>query len=118
MTHPYYNDPIAAIYMAKHHGFILYTGAINGSDYERYTSFDFEGAPERWPNLASPIYVHPSSFEKLRGITGDMIAIANGREAHRLGTGGNKNVIMLQAGETIVQRNGKPFFWPEVHEYD
>lgn len=129
MTRRYFfSDPIAASWQIKHHGFVCYMGDLAGRDYDTYGNvpghndhphvvIDDWDMRNRRGSPAEPvdrIYVHPVSHRLLEPITGDMVALANGSEAHRYGRAGGPTGIKLDPGEKIVMRNGIPYFWPEV----
>jgi catechol 2,3-dioxygenase-like lactoylglutathione lyase family enzyme len=109
MTRWFYTDPLAAAYMSKHFGMRL-TDRTN--DEEAFPACDLC----REPDLRSErYYVHPDSLHLLEPCDGDVVRwrISDGRggwipEAGSFGFYEGTGSI-----ETIIQRDGKPFFWPE-----
>lgn len=126
MTRYYYTDPLAAAWMAKHHGMKLQSLARDTND--PYWDIVFiGGSPFRQGQLikvadSGPFYIHPDSRALLRVREKDMITYG-GRAATIIGVYENNDVLVY--GETvfarsvedslirIIQRNGIPFMWPE-----
>src|SRR4051794_33026174 len=61
-----------------------------------------------------PCYVHPDSLPLLEPIDGDAIHRTNGyHQMVGFNIGIPKAAIQIAAGGVIIQREGKPFHWPE-----
>jgi hypothetical protein len=113
MTRLYYTDPLAAAWMAKHHGVSLYTGSYP-DDFDAYSYRNWMHCQDDYffrlnqQGTRSVFYIKPDSMPLFNAMPGDVVMIANGNEAHRI------NVpCALSPGERIVERHGLAFIWPE-----
>lgn len=125
MKHYFYTDPLAAGWMAKHHNI----------QFERYYFFGIETQliEEGWYNKAvvgwmgedkPKFYIHPDSLHLLEPEEGDVgISPLNDWEMACLfcdaewviSTPDNHFTVEVP-NIKIIQREGKPFFWPESEE--
>lgn len=101
-TRYFYTDPLAAAWMAKHFGMRFYC--------DTFEPFEYEGANDILQDMGEDekACVHPDSLHLLEPQVGDLMR------------GSNNTAAMYFTGEVepkptahIVQRNGKPFHWPE-----
>lgn len=126
MKRYYYTCPLQAAYMAKEFGMIFFTPEDEEYNEEIYAdgnvecAFEFDGV-ER-------LYIHPDSVHMLEPKTGDVITslvteygyvvpsriaeIQNGNLYSKSCDG--RKWIPYGGKSRIIQRNAKPFFWPEV----
>ena len=124
----YYDCPIKAYYMKKYFN-MDYAGPkselgkeLGYNFVDNYRFLDENKNTVCWKSSEGKIYIEPSSLHLLEPQSGDLVSINGGESA---------NVIMheelfrdrLKLMEpqfskplTIIQRNGKPFFWPEAEE--
>lgn len=105
----FYTDPLAAAFMAKHFGMIFWTGCEDASpdDADNIRSALEEEAITGNPSEGR-FHIHSESLHLLEAKIGDLL------------TGPNGKVAMFYMGDTnpssrcpIIQRDGKPFHWPE-----
>ena len=125
MTRWFYNDPLAAAWMAKHFGMNLYCRNDDAemAEYELpeaqreypfgHAMIDDGCTAETWgavisESLGRRAYVHPDSLHLLEPVHGDVL-MQNG-SAFVWSKFGGQNV----QSATIIQRNEIPFMWPEV----
>lgn len=115
MTRYYYDCPIKAAYMAKY-----FNVTFAGSDgLERtYLGMADEIIPSHLPEIATPIYIHPDSLHILEPQEGDIyVDYWSDRSPEYYTPLKEKPDNSLEppnwVGYKIIQRNGKPFMWPE-----
>lgn len=113
----YYTDLLAAAWMAKHFGM-----AFSDSSFTGTRSLDLEGLYME----NAPFYIHHDSLHLLEPKAGDLIRIGDpgidpdicaatvfdSGEYLYVNDMGESYKITPQ--QTIIQRDGKPFFWPEM----
>ncbi len=139
MTRWYYDDPLAAAWMAKHHG-IFFQGMSTNSNSFRLSRQNYCG----WAHYVVPMpglceftietsilrsvprfYVAPDCVRLLEPQIGDILQIVGGHyhgnvvhgevPAHMKArwTGGPEFQPPEYVGVTIIQRNGIAFHWPK-----
>ncbi len=112
MTRWFYNDPLAAAWMAKHFGMQLtnesptHDGRKNGRP--AYWRTMLRNAADDISDRPTHFCIHPDSLHLLMPVYGDVL-MQNG-SAYVWSKFGGQNV----QSATIIQRNGTPFMWPEV----
>lgn len=129
-TRHFYTDPLAAAWMAKHFGMLF------GHDTAKYGIVWFDNADDclmeasrdAMEKYSFKWFVSPDSLHLLEPKAGDYCVIDNERIercqaiASEQEIGGLKRSVILLDGsyrlrhevKRIIQRDGKPFFWPEV----
>jgi hypothetical protein len=120
----FYTDPLAAAWMAKHFGMEF----ENTSEWDGEFDLGFFEVSPYGDEISSGIdvgikdkyFIHPDSLHLLDPKAGDLV------DGIRIGTvfevNGNELSVDVHGGDwemdadrvTILQRDGKPFFWPEV----
>jgi hypothetical protein len=112
MTRYFYSDPLAAAWMAKHHGMLF----CNGDFTLKLTAIlDDNFHPIKF-------VVHSDSLPLLEPRVGDLIYITESKigTLARLHDGNLKLFTgdwMIKPDRVyIIRRDGKPFFWPESEE--
>ncbi|QDP62904.1 MAG: hypothetical protein Unbinned5081contig1002_9 [Prokaryotic dsDNA virus sp.] len=110
MTKLYYADPLSAAYMAREFGVKMY---IEGSNVELNSWNDFfvEYGGGTIDAFSDEFYVHPDSYHIFEPQVGDVFEDANHRILKK-----HKHTIAVIHPITIIQRNNRPFFWPESEE--
>lgn len=107
----FYTDPLAAAWMVQHFGM----------------RFDCKEAETPWDICAStmcqtltdddePFYIHPESLPLLAPRAGDLILHKNKAQIVTEGDLGAARYCVDALGAFIIQRDGKPYFWPECNE--
>jgi hypothetical protein len=120
MKRHYYNDPLAAAWMAKHHKFKLQYADIGGAmhDLDCRTMLQDELEIPSNPRLCR-VYVHPDSAPLLEPEGTDLCEVeyddgfCNCRVVENWGysqLSGKRPELKLIA---ILRRRGKPFFMPD-----
>lgn len=128
MKRPFYRDPLAAAWMAKHHemrftkandhvidNFVI-AGRISVSDVN----------PKLEGDRSFLYYIHLESLHLLEPRAGDRIAQvglnntwlvpSNEEPEEELRSIRNAKHLMETWPATVIQRNGVPFHWPESEE--
>lgn len=112
----YYKDPLAAAYMAREFGIKLYWLNKKGAKREPQSHKTVLGyAYEANLELPDRFYIHPDSHHIFEPIVCDVGVDDNGTPVEYaagawVGDGSPVGVEPVR----IIQRNGRPFFWPEV----
>lgn len=135
----FYTDPLAACWMAKHFG-MTFIGARELFEDERNVATVSVIHPGEVYELKS--YVHPDSLALLNPLPNDLLYYGYGAFPHAGEAwdelrailqpdderypvyGDGENYMLLDSGdlrpvwrlERIIQRDGKPFHWPEFEE--
>lgn len=121
MKRAYYTDPLAAAWMAKHHGMLFYDPqsplgrpfSVCGSGYEANMVFraDYRHDPQYF-------YIHPDSMALLEPMAGDLMhGLEDDGYFILLSPGHNpRPIIEWDDPCIIIQRNGRAFHWPEWEE--
>jgi hypothetical protein len=132
----FYTDPLAAAWMAKHFG-MRFTACWLGPGPQR----EYECMPDDWhfevhDNRTGRYYIHPDSLSLLEPRKGDLVSLPYGEygiiesleENGKVACGTIHGIAIMNrymplkaysarglvpAHESIIQRDGKPFFWPE-----
>lgn len=106
----YYTDPLAAAWMAKHHGvrFVLLDGSA--------VSEGMMGNQIRGDWDYGAFYIHPDSLHLLEPQAGDLLSWASGLHIGSPHYFGSDCVEEGLENHTIIQRNGIAFMWPESEE--
>lgn len=135
----YYTDPLAAAWMAKHFGMMFginhYGKIVWDCETQGATG---EWSPIRdWEHIAADAadgdaqpayYIHPDSLhlldpkewdmgQRMRGVPVVICSDQNYAEFERAGIGRNYVALgdpLFDSHFRIIQRNGLPFFWPEM----
>lgn len=125
MTRWFYSDPLAAAWMAKRHGMrFLHKATVNECDILAL----FAAGVFRFQSI--PLDVHPDSLHLLEPRAGDLwqettqagvvtagvvISTSGGVITVRVPErrNGKSHFCCAPAIGRIIQRDGKPFFWPE-----
>ncbi len=124
MMRYFYQDTLAAAWMAKHHGMSF--------KYWRWNDLSFQFRPVNRASHEAPtdrLYIHPDSLHLLEPHVSDLyqfttpagfLELARVYDAHDLNcTKGKAANSWYHAGITpdrILLRNGIPFMWPESEE--
>jgi hypothetical protein len=132
MTRYYYTNPVAAVWMAEQYGMRFASWCNIKNDWRK----DTKGKLNEWDlnviqcNIGSPIesikrgllyYTHPESMDILKPQVGDMVRgrinpnraiTVTSRPGHSRGKV-HINTLAERVNH-IIQRDGKPFHWPEV----
>ena len=108
MSRYYYTCPIQAAYMAKEFGMVfteMYSAEIEILDGNLVVSdiVDVDGGK---------FYIRPDSEKLLEQEAGDLCAP---KDFDNTGSAFPAAILGANAGK-IMQRNGKPFFWPEQEQ--
>lgn len=113
----FYTDPLAAAWMAKHHGMKTKSHSVlNGIVDDQISDYLMDA------DVGSDChyYIHPDSLHLLEPQVGDVISGIGGsgklrtRIVQEVIEGAEDNASALIAkGCTIIQRNGIAFMWPE-----
>lgn len=125
-----YSDSMASIWMAKHHGMKFKSGRDSVLYYDGGSDFRVESTCEIY--VGEYYYIHPENLHLLEPQEDDLIQIGDDIifwvcsndsfwEQHKDEPGLKYNFIGLvqatcffdDAQARIIQRNGKPYFWPE-----
>jgi len=99
----FYTDPLAAAWMAKHHGMEFWHTMIE-------IIVRAKRQHQEWADTVGNHYIHPNSLHLLEPQIGDLL------------TGRNRKVFMIFDGSTnppharVVERDGIAFMWPESEE--
>lgn len=118
----FYNDPLAAAWMAKHFGMRFNFICEDEGILYRPTNSDFiDSVCGIWERIA---YIHPDSLHLLEPHMGDyIIEHAQTHDVFLIDDAGyGKSCTLLEAqawikeGDRIIQRNGMAFMWPESEE--
>ncbi|MBP3958377.1 hypothetical protein J8F10_24270 [Gemmata sp. G18] len=127
MKRHFYTDPLAAAWMAKHIG-MRFGFFDERSDFREY-EVPITGEDDWWRSDRGRFYVHPDSLHLLEPRIGDLL-VETGRlpiarivdsDVDYISFGHNIAMLfateMLRKGRArIIQRDGKPFFWPELED--
>ena len=106
----YYTDPLAAAYMAREFGVNIIDADGDSCNHESidwamFIAMDFD-----------QLYIHPDSYHIFEPQVGDLVTHEYycPECSESLTTWGEAFSQQLDSGEyKIIQRNNKPFFWPE-----
>ncbi len=105
----YYNDPLAAAYMAMEFGV-------------KYVDDNPKAGTETWLGkflYADKYHIHPDSYHIFEPQVGDVIIDALGQTLKQGNMSKTDCFMLVKDGVCrIIQRNDKPFFWPESEETD
>jgi hypothetical protein len=121
MNRCFFTDPLAAAWMAKHHGFTLYVGDIEADDIDAYSAHNSHHVVDDWGYRRRPgcqllpidrIYVHPSSMHLLEPDLGD-VCDYDGEFPGSTIWQMHDHSEPAEVFKSIIQRNGVPFHWPE-----
>lgn len=123
----YYSDPLAAAWMAKHFDMWLFLGTYP-DDFDSYRFRNWQHCQDDWVyrqerlgQAAPRFYIHADSLNLLEPLEGDLVEDGDmeyevvWRDHQGLRVDTSKGTIM-PTGLRIIQRDGKPFFWPECEE--
>lgn len=137
MTRYYYTDPLAAAWMARHHGMNLYLGNLENGDFDAYgprrphmlvEDWEYRNNPNTFLEPVSRVYIHPDSLRLLEPQVGDKLEYGDCDPKHVLTVWSDKDfragahkisesyAVELHDNGTlgrIIQRNGVAFHWPE-----
>lgn len=118
MKRYFYTDPLAAAWMAKHHGMRFDLPRQSGGspwDLLIEVCVHRETGAIDGGSALPPIYIHPDSLRLLEPIDGDVIDCRDC--ANNVGCGFQDYISKVNEplGQMIL-RDGKPFFWPESEE--
>jgi len=117
----YYTDPVAAAWMAKHFGMQFIFGDL------KYPELAILRRVQRREEMT--VYIHPDSEYLLQPQDGDIVIecygdLTKGYPLQIIGKCvgiseyacrfGDETIYEKGDDFKIIQRNGKPFFWPEV----
>jgi len=144
MTRYYYTDPLAAAWMARHHGFFIVhpiepkTSVHSKCRDEAHcyvTANEVKDIDSSWLDLnwrdGTRFYIHPDSEYLLQPQDGDIVIecygdLTKGYPLQIIGKCvgiseyacrfGDETIYEKGDDFKIIQRNGKPFFWPEVEQ--
>lgn len=135
MTRYFYNDPLAAAYMAREFGVQLqywYSG-IKAIYPDRIEIFgeEFREIPQNWHTSLADIlgggmhlnharyYIHPDSLPIFEPRMGDLCEFTRYDDDGELienEFAEYGNVFPIGIPDLIIQRDNKPFFWPESEQ--
>jgi hypothetical protein len=122
----FYTDPLAAAWMAKHHGIRIASSVYEDGSYDGFVMPD--GSED------GRYYIHPDSLHLLEPLVNDCLQIGDDLlfwvcrddsfwEEHENDPNLKYNFIGIKAassnvidGARIIQRNGIAFMWPEVEK--
>ena len=119
MTRLFYSDPLAAAYMAKHHG-MKFQNQNNGAEITGQDIVEHAATGN-----TCRINIHPDSLSLLEPLVGDCIEFPAAVPDQRFATVRDNEMDMtklhrsfarykLSIGEArIIQRSGLAFMWPE-----
>jgi hypothetical protein len=115
----YYTDPLVAAWMAKHFGMRFYCDALE--------PFEYEGANDLLQEMGEgeKAYIHSDSLHLLEPKDGDFIEIKDSdyqrgsfitsvQHSHSNALGLPADHAYRKKDYRVIQRDGKPFFWPEI----
>jgi len=114
----YYTDPLAAAWMAKH--FEMKLGWYNHGRWCKHSSIE-----DMVCHPLSMYYIHPESMPLLEPKDGDKLYGPCGGELFSVESYPWPEVdqhisidfaqtLIVESGFRTIQRDGKPFFWPEI----
>jgi hypothetical protein len=110
----FYSDPLAAAYMAREHGvnFIqdFSVSVIVDAKFDDTLQIGYSGGTVSTKSDCPPYCIHPDSLPIFEPRKGDVMLQPSGRPF--LSTG--RKVTTAVHGNQIIQRDNKPFFWPEL----
>lgn len=133
-TRYYYSDPLAAAWMARHHGFTSYTGNLEADDFDSYSDRNWHHCVDDWRyrlvkhgvQHAPIFYLHPESLHLLAPQVGDLVLFDHcvsprhsfvvspqDQPPGRLRLEGSTAIDVSDA--RIILRKGLAFHWPEQH---
>lgn len=98
-TRYFYTNPLAAAWMAKHFGMRFFC--------DKFEPFEYEGTDDILQDMGEDdkACIHPDSLHLLEPMVGDLVF--NGGRGYYIKQG----TCLLR--HKVIQRDGKPFFWPE-----
>lgn len=138
MKRYYYNDSLAAAWMAKHFG-MRFEDTCEGKEQGRigynagrYIFAECDDLFDHAENRLINLYLHPDSLPLLVPKVGDVIqrfeeefiyyglqTVVDDATAHKYCYESSAHINSFKSDQTgfrIIQRNGKPFHWPECEE--
>lgn len=125
MKRHFYTDPLAAAWMAKHFG-MRFVSAFSGKEFDGSVIVANAGSPIEAIREQQTYVIHPDSLHLLEPKVGDMVShlglrawridSIDGAAYHHPAVGSEKidRFTLKSDSPTIIQRDGKPFFWPEA----
>lgn len=119
MSEYFYTDPLAAAWMAKHHDMQFHTGGGDFCLFELHAGG--EGYKENHHGInVKHWYIHPDSVHLLEPRILDVLHQKSNAGGVYSDTMQNDSQLeaarsFIKRGAKIIQRSGKPFFWPEIN---
>jgi hypothetical protein len=125
--HYFYTDPLAAAWMAKHHGMKC---RVEDKGDTEYQWVDMRNVSCYFVMEEAAYYIHPDSLHLLEPKVGDLILkegfndpmlvkdIIAGDVLCKIGWDGSIERCTDKGYCKIIQRNGIPFMWPESDASD
>jgi hypothetical protein len=122
----FYTSPFAAGWMAAEHNMQFKSYYFIGTESHVIKEGVYDKVVVGWMRGEGPrrFYIHPDSVHLLEPRVGDLVQCRWGTERMvKFRTAQGEKVAAIDWGEDglradgkIIQRDGKPFFWPESEE--
>lgn len=116
----YYTDPLIAAYMAKYFDFMIYTSFGRNGNGKRKQSVNSLALHANNYHDTMKFYIHPDSLHLLEPKIGDLCEKkVTHSYCHYCGwdslfyADSNDSIELYGKGAKIIERQGKPFMWPE-----